>query len=291
MQFLDNHIDSARNYFVEALAKRYDTAEAAQMFRIVLAHMVGLEFSKTLPALSKHIRFSESEILTLLAIIKRLKLGEPLQYVLNEAWFRDYVFTVNKAVLIPRQETEQLVEETINWLSQNVWATKVLDIGTGSGCIPISIAKEKEGLDVYAIDYSKEALQVAAANAKDLQTQINFEHSDALTQNPFNGLIFDVIVSNPPYICEVEKKNMHENVLDFEPDMALFVPDNTPLLFYKKLAKIASKQLNKGGLVMVEINEHYGPETLALFTNECFDNAAIIKDLSSKDRFVKAIKA
>jgi len=291
MQFLDNHIDSARNYFLEALAKSFSMEETKQMFRIVLAHIVKIEFSKTLPALSSHIRFSESEILKLLEIIKRLKAQEPLQYILNEAWFYDIPFTVNKAVLIPRQETEMLVHETLNWLKQHFWAKKVLDIGTGSGCIPITIAKENPALDVYALDYSSAALAVAANNAEKIKVDVTFQDIDILKHEAFNGMLFDVIVSNPPYICEQEKVLMTENVLSHEPDMALFVPNESPLIFYVRIAEIAARQLTTDGFLMVEINEHYGKETLAVFANSYFRKVELVKDLNGKNRFVKAIKA
>ena len=290
MQFLDNHIDTVRNYFVDTLAKVYGLDEARQMFRISLAYLLQIEFNQTLPARTTNIRFSESEVLKILAIVKRLKLEEPIQYVLGEAWFMDLDLKVSPAVLIPRQETEMLVSIANRWLKLNTWATNIIDLGTGSGCIPIAIAKNISNRNVFAIDYSFEALEIAKYNALKHNQSIQFEHCDMLTQEPFPGKFFDAIISNPPYIAEQEKAVMEGNVLMHEPELALFVPNENPLLFYKRINEIAKKRLRKNGLILLEINEFYGEETKTIFNSTFFKDVELVHDLNGKNRFLKAVK-
>ncbi|MFP5042314.1 peptide chain release factor N(5)-glutamine methyltransferase [Parasediminibacterium sp. JCM 36343] len=215
----------------------------------------------------------------------------PVQYVLQEAWFAGMKFYVDEAVLIPRPETDELVE----WAVEQAKATMVtpsrlaiLDIGTGSGCIPIALKKKLPQADVNAIDISHQALAVARKNADNLQAAIHLQKIDFLDESGWGKLgIYNIIISNPPYIKQSEKNSMSQHVTLFEPNMALFVSDNDPLIFYRKIAIFGQQHLVEGGHIFVEINEALGQETVALF-NSCGYSTELKKDLQGKDRMVKA---
>ncbi len=230
---------------------------------------------------------SDYEITTALTeSIHRLNAHEPVQYVLGEAYFLNRTFLVNKNVLIPRPETEQLVmlvkEEFIN-----KGDIRLLDIGTGSGCIAVSLAKELPTSKVLAVDVSREALEVAKHNAKHLSVSVHFEVLDILRSPiPFENL--SCIVSNPPYITHLEKPSMNANVLNYEPHLALFVPDEDPLLFYRAIAKQATKMLKPAGKIFVEINETLGEEVCAVFKEYGFSDTQTVQDIFGKDRIVIA---
>jgi release factor glutamine methyltransferase len=217
--------------------------------------------------------------------------NEPVQYVTGEAFFYRRKFMVNPTVLIPRPETEELVMEVLAHVKKKGLRTsRILDLGTGSGCIPITLALELPGSIVMATDVSANALNVARTNATTYGASIEFVEHDMLS----NELAFtdlDIITSNPPYIPQQEKQSMHKNVLDFEPHLALFVPDDDPLKFYKSIAIKSKSALKKGGLLIVEVNEHHGHEVGNLFTAEGYDNIEIIYDLAQKQRIVKGIKS
>lgn len=218
--------------------------------------------------------------------IERINHHEPIQYILNEEEFFGRTFYVDTSVLIPRPETEELVRHCIDLLHGQK-GLRILDIGTGSGCIPITLSLEIHGSEVYASEVSEKALKVAYQNAMALRTEVHFFLHDILTENlPFSDL--DLIVSNPPYISEREKSTMHPNVLTHEPHLALFAGDDDVLIFYKAIVKHAVTNLKAGGFVAMEINEHYGKETAAIFMNEWFSDVRIIKDINQKDRFVIA---
>lgn len=212
--------------------------------------------------------------------------GRPIQQVTGWAPFYGREFKVNEDVLIPRNETEELVHLIITETS--IPHPKILDIGTGSGCIPITLALEISEADVYAIDISEAALSIAIGNSEFLGGYVTFQKLDILNEEiPFHDL--DIIVSNPPYILEQEKSLMHKNVLDFEPHLALFVKDETPLIFYIEIANKAKKALKKGGKLYFEINEAYGKETMDLMIKEGYDQVKILKDLNGKLRIVSGI--
>jgi len=209
---------------------------------------------------------------------------KPLQYIIGEAYFFDLVFKVNETVLIPRPETEELVQ----WILKDIDKgknLKILDIGTGSGCIAITVAKKKHGNKLFAIDLSSEALETAQQNAEINNVEIVFLQQDILTNSDFDEKL-DIVISNPPYITEMEKDTMHANVKDFEPEMALFVPDVKPLLFYEKIASFCNKHLIEGGKVYLELNPLYSEETDLLFQSFGF-KTEIKMDMQGKKRMLK----
>ena len=214
-------------------------------------------------------------------IISDLKQNIPIQYILGEAHFYDLKFKVNSSTLIPRGETEELVQYILlhDFIS-------VLEIGTGSGCIAVSIAKNSNS-KITAIDNSLEALEIAKSNAILNSVEINFELSDVF--NFSDTKKYDLIVSNPPYVLESEKKIMDKNVLDYEPHNALFVADNDPLVYYKEIAKIATNNLNKNGLLFFEINEKYSKQIIELLSNLNFVDIELKKDINGRDRIIKSV--
>lgn len=227
-----------------------------------------------------------------LSDLSLLRSGRPLQYVLGYAWFCGRRFKVSDGVLIPRPETEEMVQKALEALS-GCGEARVLDICTGSGCIAWSIALGAPGSRVTGVDISPEALSVAREQESLLSGEgVSFKapefiEADILGQDWFRGLgQFDVLVSNPPYICEEEKARMDRNVLDFEPSLALFVPDSDPLLFYRAIASAAGELLRDGGLGIVEINERFGAGTAELFSSYGFSDATVIQDFNGRDRFV-----
>lgn len=220
-------------------------------------------------------------------IVDRLLDDEPLQYILGYAHFCGHRFGVNRATLIPRPETQELVDKIVR--ENNRSDLRVLDVGTGSGCIAISLARALRFPIVDAIDISSEALDVARMNARDLKVKVNFIQDDALSMSAESGT-YDIIVSNPPYIIESEKREMERNVLDYEPSKALFVPDSDPLRFYRAIAVYASEALAGGGMLYFEINPLFVDEMTRLLENNSFENVDIIKDMQGRDRFATARK-
>lgn len=220
-------------------------------------------------------------------IIARLQRHEPLQYILGTARFHGHRFKVTPAVLIPRPETEQLVDLIIE---ENPGSDlRVLDMGTGSGCIAISLARALKFARVDALDVSRDALAVARDNAASLKVKVRFFESDILAPQP--AATYDIIVSNPPYITWSERELMERNVKDYEPAQALFVPDNDPLLFYKAIASYAKRSLEKGGRLYLEINQRFGAEVKRLLEDCGFDEVRIIVDSFGKDRFAVAVNS
>ena len=219
-------------------------------------------------------------------IITRLQHHEPLQYIVGFAQFHGHRFKVTPAVLIPRPETEQLVDLIID---ENTGSDlRVLDMGTGSGCIAISLARALKFAQVDALDISRDALTVARENGDALKVKVRFIESDMLAPQP--RATYDIIVSNPPYICWSEREAMDRNVKDYEPGQALFVPDNDPLLFYKAIAPYAAQSLERGGRLYVEINQRFGAEVRQLLVSNGFDEVRIIEDSYGKVRFATAVK-
>ena len=219
-------------------------------------------------------------------IIARLQRHEPLQYIVGTSRFHGHRFKVTPAVLIPRPETEQLVDLIID---ENPGSDlHVLDMGTGSGCIAISLARALKFAQVDALDVSRDALEVARANAADLKVKVRFFESDMLAPQP--PARYDIIVSNPPYICWSERESMERNVLDYEPGQALFVPDNDPLLFYKAIVPYAAQSLERGGHLYLEINRRFGAEVKRLLEDNGFDEVHIIDDSYGNPRFAKGVR-
>jgi len=221
-------------------------------------------------------------------VVERLLLHEPVQYVLNEAWFCGNKLYVDERVLIPRPETEELVE----WISNDYTFPgnniTILDIGTGSGCIPISLKKRLPNASVWGADISEAALEVAKRNAASIDTEIIFHHLDILNEDNWSLLPpFDIIVSNPPYIPEKDKAQMQANVLQYEPAIALFVPDNDALLFYQAIGRFAKEKLTASGFLYVEIHEDLGKATTELLRSMDF-STTMKKDMQEKDRMIKS---
>ncbi len=235
-----------------------------------------------------NIDISDEEENNLLTILDRLLSHEPIQYILGKAWFYGNKFLVNKHTLIPRNETEELVELVIKTLNHSNFKTpKILDIGTGTGCIAISLKLAIENSNVFALENSQEALLITKQNAKELNADINFIEDDILNiTNPLTNQLFDVIVSNPPYILQKEKSEMEANVLQFEPHEALFVNNNEPLLFYENIANYALQYLKTNGFLFFEINQQYGNQTTAMLQDKGFLDIKLLQDINGNDRMI-----
>lgn len=249
---------------------------------LLLEHETGLSRSKLLAG--EQVSISDEP---LQEKVSRINRSEPVQYVLGEAWFCDRVFRVNPSVLIPRPETEMIVREVVE-LSKETRIRNILDIGTGSGCIAISLALDVKGSKVTATDVSPSALWVAATNAILHAVSVNFINNDILKDALLVRDKFDVIVSNPPYITGSEAAAIEKNVLEHEPHQALFVPDNDAMVFYKAIASRALPLLSADGIVVVEINERFGREVSQVFSRAGFGATEVIKDIDGKDRLVVA---
>lgn len=242
--------------------------------------------SRTDLLVNAEMEFSPENVKFLKQAVDRLLANEPIQHILGEADFYGRQFKVNADVLVPRQETEELIRLIVNENKQN--EPKILDIGTGSGCIACSLAKEIAGSEVHALDVSEKALEVAKENSNLLQAGVVFSKLDVLAQD-LPEKEFDIIVSNPPYVLESEKAGMHRNVLGFDPHLALFVDDTDPLLFYHVIADKSHASLKKGGRLYFEINEKFGNEISCLLTDFAFSKVTIHQDLHGKDRFVSGM--
>ena len=221
-------------------------------------------------------------------ILARLKQREPLQYILQEAPFCGLSFHVEKGALIPRPETEELVEWMVSDY-QKAGKVRILDIGTGSGCIPVTLAERLPEAEVASCDVSAEALKVAAVNVKRYGDKVTLFQADIL-QDELPDCQVDVLVSNPPYITDSERKDMEVNVLDWEPELALFVPDTDPLRFYRRIAQKGLDWLTEGGALYFEINRAYGAETVRMLEECGYRDIVLRKDLSGNDRMIKAVR-
>lgn len=225
-----------------------------------------------------------------LAALSKLKSEQPIQYILGKTEFFGLPFIVNEHTLIPRPETEELVRWVLSEQSKNTSSINLLDIGTGSGCIAISLAKSLVNANVYGLDVSKEALNIATKNAKLNEVKVDFVEADILNKErwdlEFNELKFDSIISNPPYVRNLEKIQMKNNVLQNEPYLALFVEDNNPLVFYKAITEFASKHLKRGGHLYFEINQYLGKEMISLLEKFGFQDIELKKDLFANDRMI-----
>jgi release factor glutamine methyltransferase len=273
---------SAKNTF-EALKSQivaFDANESAEIAAMVLNHFYKL--SKTDIHLEKQI----DETVLPSDIVDRLNKYEPIQYILGHTVFYGLDFIVNKHVLIPRPETEELVQ-----MALKLNAKTVIDFGTGSGCIPISIKKNMPEAKVFAVEISNEALEVARLNAKKNKVEIEFVAGDILNFTAKFTDKFDLIVSNPPYVKDEEKADIEDHVKLYEPHLALFVSDTDPLVFYKKIAKIGNEILNHEGQVLVEINSALGAETAKCFEDHGYLNVQLLTDFYGKHRFVFAKRA
>ncbi len=298
-------IQEAHRQLLFALYGLYDNREAANIADLVIEHVTGQRridriVNKQMPVGPA----AQKELADMQALLLQ---HTPVQYVLHEAWFADLKFYVDDNVLIPRPESEELVA----WVAESqpqvagcivkgeandtrnlqpATPIRLLDIGTGSGCIPIAVKKKRPGWDVHALDISAPALRVAQKNAADLQAPITFYETDILNELQWPPLpIFDIIVSNPPYIKNAESAAMRDNVTRFEPHTALFVPDDDALLFYRQIARFALRYLRANGLLFFEINEAFGDEVCLLLADNGFTGVELKTDMQGKHRMVKAV--
>ena len=271
------------SFLREQLSKSYEPQEANGLARIIFCDILGQ--SNVDYYLCKDIDLSGNEEEKVKSILQRLEKYEPIQYIEGKKYFSGREFFVRQGVLIPRTETEELVELAAQACKPNA---KILDIGTGSGCIAISLSKKLPEAEVHAWDISEVALEVAKQNNEQLSASVHFEQHDILTYQATGEEAFDLIISNPPYIAESEKAKMEANVLAWEPSIALFVPDNDPLLFYRRIGELALRMLTPNGKLFFEINRAYGDATKQLLCNQGYKNIHIQKDLSGNDRFVYA---
>jgi len=267
-------------YYIKQLNGIVQEREIISLAYISIDFLLGYNRSDCIIHSDKDITSEVSDRIKL--IIADLKTNKPIQHIIGETEFYELKFKVNEHTLIPRPETEELVK----WILQHEF-TSALDIGTGSGCIAIALRKNKSA-EISAIDVSESALLVAKENAKINEVEINFLLQDILKTSALPKV--DVIVSNPPYVLDLEKEIMLANVLNNEPHLALFVPNNNPLLFYKKIAELAFISLSKNGLLFFEINERFGKGTVAMLNAIGFVDIELKKDINDKDRMIKATK-
>lgn len=278
-------MQSAKKLIYDNLSPLYCKQEIESISKLIFEKVPGL--SKLQVHLNQHLKISGANLTQIKEIINRLIQFEPIQYILGETEFYGLTLKVNPAVLIPRPETEELVDWIIK--DYHLLNPVILDIGTGSGCIPISLLKNLPGASAEGWDISTEALMVAKENAVINQVNIDFHYADILKPTlPSQKEKYDIIVSNPPYITTSEQLSMLKNVIDYEPHIALFVPDTDSLIFYRAIADIAINQLKSGGNLYFEINEAYGNKTVDLLVLKGFKNIILKKDINGKERMIKA---
>ena len=281
-----------KKIFHKELDELYGENEVSSFFYLLIEHYLNLE--RFALALQPNLVIEKNEETPLFDALSQLKLQKPIQHILGYTHFMDLKFQVGPAVLIPRPETEELVR----WILDDVGTEdnhelRILDIGTGSGCISIALAKNLQQVNVYSCDISGDALTIAQSNADVNEVKVNFFQSDILSSKTdikieFN---FDIIVSNPPYVRELEKNEMSVNVVDHEPGIALFVPDEDPLLFYRAIARFAEQYLVSGGSLYLEINQYLGKEMVNLLENYTFKNIELRQDMFGNDRMIKAVRS
>ncbi len=280
-------IKEYRAQFIQELLPIYDAGESESFFYLILEDKQNLKRIDL--ALNPDLAFSNDEIELWNFILAELKKEIPIQYILGKTSFYGLEFEVNSNVLIPRPETEELIEWIIDcFVPRNDTKLKVLDIGTGSGCIAISLAKNISNAQVFAIDVSEKALVKAQKNASINEVNVTFLEKNILETEDLKQQ-FDLIVSNPPYVRELEKEEIKKNVLDNEPHLALFVDDNDALIFYKKIAELAQKNLSPNGQLFFEINQYLGKEMLELLKKTGFKNIELRKDIYGNDRMIRAV--
>ena len=291
------NIDEFRIDFRQQLAGMYEPEEVENLCFLTLEHV--MKMNRVEVSLSRKMDISTSSLTQLNEVTSRLSLSEPIQYIIGSTEFYGMEFQVNPATLIPRPETEELVEWIVNDTKQLAISSlsgieksitekvTILDIGTGSGCIAISLAKNLSNAHVEAIDISQDALATAYQNANKNEADVTFYNQNILEVDTLEKR-YNIIVSNPPYVRMLEKKEMRDNVLSNEPDSALFVSDEDPLVFYRKIGELAFKALEPQGSLYVEINEYLGSETVTLFEKIGFKKVSLRKDMFGKNRMIKA---
>lgn len=284
-----NTIAHIRKHIHQQLRLEFpDEQERTIVVSMILQHITGL--NKTDIAIQPNFRVNESDIVWLRNAIEDLIDQKPIQYVIGYEEFYGLKFKVNKNVLIPRPETEELVKWVLDDFCTSSAKLSVIDLGTGSGCIAVALKQNHLNWNVSAIDKSVEALKVAQSNASENGVEVDFMTNDLLDFIPLKQK-FDIVVSNPPYIRNSEKELMHKNVLDYEPEMALFVDDADPLIFYKAIAQLSQTLLKDQGLIYLEINEALGKETVTMLKESGYDKVELKLDMFGKPRMIKAMKA
>ncbi|WP_264525052.1 peptide chain release factor N(5)-glutamine methyltransferase [Flavobacterium sp. N502536] len=281
-------IKQYRTQFIKELSPFYDAYEAESFFYLILEDKHQLRQIDL--ALNHELAFTEDDFVVWNFLLLQLKKEVPIQYLLGKTNFYGLDFEVNAHVLIPRPETEELVEWIINENSgkDKTKKIKILDIGTGSGCIAISLAKNIPNAEVYAIDVSKKAIETAKRNAIQNKVEVTFMLQNILETEALKH-DFDIIVSNPPYVRNLEKEEIKKNVLDYEPHLALFVEDNDALIFYRKIAELAKKNLLQNGQLYFEINQYLGTEMTDLLEKMDFRNIELRRDIYDNDRMMKGV--
>ncbi len=280
-------ISELKSNFKTTLSGLYPSEEIQSFFNILSEEYLNL--SRIEVALHPEKTISTEDAEKFQEALLQLKNYEPIQYIIGETEFYGLPFKVNKHTLIPRPETEELVEWILSkqkLITHNSQLITILDIGTGTGCIAISLAKNLPNSKISALDISKEALKIAHQNAKLNKVEVEFFQADILKTKTLPKQ-YDVIVSNPPYVRELEKKQMQQNVLKYEPDSALFVKDEDPLLFYRAISQLAKTNLKANGKLFFEINEYLADELTQLLKSKGFQNIEVKKDIFGKDRMLK----
>lgn len=280
----DNRLSSARAYFNEQLTTQFSASECKQMWQQILYKR--FRWTPTELLLKQDERLSESDLLYIRSFVKRLQAHEPFQHILGEVFFSDLLLKSDARALVPRPETEELID-LIQKQRQDF--SQIVDVCTGSGCISLALKSKFPQAEVLGLDLSHEAIALATENARITNLDVDFQVIDIFDWQPTQN--FDLLVSNPPYIPQAEKAQMQANVLQYEPHMALFVPDQAPLLFYERLQVLAKNHLVKGGWLALEIHEEFATPTQALFETPDYINLEIYRDLQGKNRMLLAQKA
>lgn len=292
-------LSEIKNIFHQELQNLYPREEIDSFFYAMVEHYLGLE--RFVLVMQPRFTLTKEEEQPFFEGLAQLKNEKPLQYILGETHFMDLTLKVNEHVLIPRPETEELVRWILDETKKDLQGVvderdllvgledkvHILDIGTGSGCIAIALAKQLPNAQVYALDVSEKALAVAEENAKMNNVQVNFLQMDILEANEMD-VCFDIIVSNPPYVRESERQSIKNNVKNYEPSSALFVADQDPLIFYRAIARFAKERLNRGGSLFFEINQYLGEQTASLLKKNHFKDIELKKDIFGNDRMMKA---
>ena len=280
-------LNEIKKIFHRELNELYGENEVSSFFYLLIGHYLDLE--RFVLSIQPNLVLSKDEEAPLFAALSQLKFQKPIQHIIGFTEFMDLKFMVGPEVLIPRPETEELVRWILNDYQEiSNKSLRILDIGTGSGCISISLAKNLKNAKVSALDISPDALEMAETNAKTNGVTIDFFQADILQVEIQSQ--FDIIVSNPPYVRVLEKEEMSTNVLAYEPEIALFVSDKDPLVFYRAIAAIAEKSLTKNGSLYLEINQYLRKEMVNLLEKYTFKNIELRKDIFGNDRMVKAVK-
>lgn len=282
-----NKLSAVKAYFRERLTPHFSTSEIKLMFNILAKERLDIENAYLL--LNDKL-LSESDLLYFRMVVKRLLTNEPFQQIVGFTEFFGLKITVSQAVLTPRPETEELVYEIVNRFKNKPVPTTIVDVCSGSGCIALALKRAFPTANVIGLEKSEDALRVANENKKQLALNVDFQSFDVLKDDWSTLSEMDVIVSNPPYIGYAEKENMPATVVDFEPEMALFVSDENPLIFYQKITEQAKNHLKPNGILLFEINERYAQEVKTILHDADFSDVEVLKDLQGKDRMVVGVK-